>query len=1070
MLVTGPAGCGKSALLREIVMSADQRVDFAAHLRNWTVDRLVDAVADGLSLPPRDPGATSESSRNALIERLPNFRGRARPRALLVLDSLDESGVSAHQIATFLRRVSRFADVVVALRSGHPDLVRLLDPDSAVDLDDDHFFRADDIVDFVHHVLGAEAPDMPGDAIDVAVTSIVTAAGRNFLIAGLLALARAQSHHRGQAWARDDLPETVSGAMKLFVERLANPDRAWQLLLPVALSLGQGWPVNLWAGAVARLTGQVCTKAEIDEFRRTAAEYLLEQNLAAGERTVRIFHEALTATVLAERQQQLLWSAESMPGAGDVDQRALVMYLVEQAENMEWRHVHSYIRRFLPGHARAAGELSGLVRNPRFLSTCSPGELHLALTRMAGGTPPPAEARVHSLALPQLGDRPETNAALLALAAHYSREGGVAARLREAYPTDETGGVIWFRPTDQSNDLGHADWVTAVHVVQRGGRHLLLSGGADRTVRSWPIGSEGESRVVARSGGTVRALAHLGGHVADRLAMACDDGAVHVHRLSGVGASESVLLLGHTDWVRTVIACDVAGVEVLVSGGDDGTVRVWRGQQAEVLHVDHGWVLALAAYADADGKASLASGHADGTVALWDLEGLESVGSFHAHDGAVRALAVLERPDGIRLISAGDDGAVRLWSPGMCEGQALGSPSRRSLRCVGTFQTAHGWNVVTGGLEQEVIVHRLDDQDRVLDTRRYRGHNDWVRDAAVISSPSAEGAIIFTGSDDGSIRAWSYPPGFTESSIRPPAQTWYRTICALGDGRSRFATGGTDGFVRVWEPSRAEPEQFAVRLHDDWVRALCRVGGPGPVRLVSCGDDGRVVIWRPGEKGVDAELDVASGSLRALADVPGRSEHDLIFSVGDDGLLRLWDLRHLRSGPLQSARAGDDWLRAVCCFRHDNRVLVACGGDDAKVTVWEASDLSAGPVATFQGHTSAVRSLVAATCDGTTSLFSTGDDGRICSWAIGSGNHMSVAGHKGSGLGIVVAGGRSPVLISVSADETIRGWDMPTLSPVLNMPVMSPVFAAAEIESGRLAVVNQRGVGVFEVSRGVEGS
>ena len=63
------------------------------------------------------------------------------------------------------------------------------------------------------------------------------------------------------------------------------------------------------------------------------------------------------------------------------------------------------------------------------------------------------------------------------------------------------------------------------------------------------------------------------------------------------------------------------GTPVIVSGGDDGTVRVWR--------------------------------LADGTPVGDPLTG---------HDGAVRAVAVGTLPDGTPVIvSGGDDGTVRVW-------------------------------------------------------------------------------------------------------------------------------------------------------------------------------------------------------------------------------------------------------------------------------------------------------------------------------------------------------------------------------------------------------------------------
>ncbi|MGH9277550.1 MAG: hypothetical protein ACRD12_05515, partial [Acidimicrobiales bacterium] len=61
-----------------------------------------------------------------------------------------------------------------------------------------------------------------------------------------------------------------------------------------------------------------------------------------------------------------------------------------------------------------------------------------------------------------------------------------------------------------------------------------------------------------------------------------DDGTVRVWDLaSGRPAGEP--LTGHTDWVRAVAVGTVEGRAVAVSGGEDGTVRVWDLARATCL-------------------------------------------------------------------------------------------------------------------------------------------------------------------------------------------------------------------------------------------------------------------------------------------------------------------------------------------------------------------------------------------------------------------------------------------------------------------------------------------------------
>ena len=121
-------------------------------------------------------------------------------------------------------------------------------------------------------------------------------------------------------------------------------------------------------------------------------------------------------------------------------------------------------------------------------------------------------------------------------------------------------------------------------------------------------------------------------------------------RLAGLGQGHALLrwraslespalvrtLSGHGGWV---MALALTGDGRVVSGSDDGTVKVWdlnSGQEERTLSGHGGGVMALAL----TGDGRVVSGSYDGTVKVWDLNSGQEERTLSGHGGGVRALAL----------------------------------------------------------------------------------------------------------------------------------------------------------------------------------------------------------------------------------------------------------------------------------------------------------------------------------------------------------------------------------------------------------------------------------------------
>jgi WD40 repeat protein len=204
---------------------------------------------------------------------------------------------------------------------------------------------------------------------------------------------------------------------------------------------------------------------------------------------------------------------------------------------------------------------------------------------------------------------------------------------------------------------GHTGPVHAVAFAPDG--RSLATAGADATVNVWDPEAGTRRKAYRGHTGPVHAVAFAPG--SGLLASGGADGAV---LLWGADASAGPgRLAGHDAAVR---ALTFAG-EVLLSGSEDGTIKVWEppagdaaltaSRKPRTLSGHPGGVSALAYLGGADG---FVSGGSDGEIMQWELSTGAPREVLRGHHGkAVTALAI--HPGGEELLSGSLDAQVLRW-------------------------------------------------------------------------------------------------------------------------------------------------------------------------------------------------------------------------------------------------------------------------------------------------------------------------------------------------------------------------------------------------------------------------
>lgn len=1071
ILITGTAGSGKSALLRQFVLQSGTYIDFAMHLRNITPSEFVRHLANAFSLSISAHGIEEPANQELLVRRVGELPGRLRKRPLIVVDSLDEAREHSRIIAKLLGILGTRAEVIVAMRTGYERrLSSTLRPSILINLDDDKYFNPADIEGFVLRLMQAEKNSLPHNVRDSAVQSICKAAGRNFLIAGLLTLARIQAFYSGESWDDSHLPENVAGAMSMFIERLPDPERAWDLLLPPALGLGEGWPVNLWAKAVEELTKTACNDSEIIAFRKSAAEYLIERTIGPNENTVRLYHDALGMAVLSERADRARAWTRNPEEAYKADAQVVTRILIHYIGEHGWERATPYIWRFLPHHAAAAELLSELLEDLQFICYCDPQSVQVAVSKVPKLQSEPVVIS-HTSILHLCNNNASYNASLLRMAALYYGFDQVANEL-ERMQLGKAPVVTWFgeaRKVGLSSQSGHNDWVTNVTAFRNiAGSWRIATASSDKTIKLWDPLSDSVRPLITLTGHTdcvrdVKPLMLSKDSIG--LVTGSDDGSVRIWRLSDRDGQEELSLTGHTDWVRAVQAYYWDGRLKIVSASDDGTVRIWDPSldtpEVRTFAKHTGWVLAICVITTDKGPRVL-SGGADGYIFVWDPENQSDQPLFDVkyHNDMLRAIVAYELPDGWQIISVGDDHIINIWNFDTPQKHQIIDSGTRSIRGVTAFRTLNGWALATGSTDQLVRIHEFDENDILHKTQVLKGHNDWVRGLYPMEGSTGEVVLLATGSDDGTLKLWEFSTRETKLvKTYENNRTWLRAVCDLGQGQ--IAAAGVDGQIHIWSIKGARKPLNSLPGHTNWVRALLVLpnGNNLEKRLLSASDDGTVRLWILNGIELKQSLILQSFSfpIRALSCFSNMGE-EWVVAGGDDGIVYLWSINQSEKLPIK-LKGNTDWVRSICAFHNEREWLVAAGGDDCVLRVWDPSDASGNPFIEFKGHTSSIRSLVAFPETGVIILASTSDDGTIRTWDLQEGGIKVVLGHKGSGLSLCNQYfAQKWTLVSASADEWLKIWDPNTLECLAEMPTLSPNFAVTSCGPNNLVVANQRGV------------
>lgn len=358
---------------------------------------------------------------------------------------------------------------------------------------------------------------------------------------------------------------------------------------------------------------------------------------------------------------------------------------------------------------------------------------------------------------------------------------------------------------------------------------------------------------------------------------------------SHIYSSDNALLLG----VRSV-AFSPDGRR-LVSGGIDGTVRLWdvaTGTPIGKPLKDHdsGGVESVAF--SPDGKV-VASASEINELMLWDVTTEQPVGKAFRGPPDSLFSVVAFRPGGKILASGSTDGSILLWD--IVAGQIITKSIVHSERVRALSFSPNGQFLASGSYDNSLILWEIADGKSV---KRIFNQGTYVN--ALAFSPDSR-VLAFNG-DNNTIRLWNVVAQVPLHQIINSQLDKVHSITFSADSRTLVLAGCAElidkkcerGKINFWDVINQEITEPSLIDTEGDVQAVAFAANGH--MLATGNDNGDVFLWEM-PSGKPAEQ-TPLGHYESVASIFFSAEDKVLVSASDHGTVHLWDLtRHISKPP-----------------------------------------------------------------------------------------------------------------------------------------------------------------------------
>nr|CTP81455.1 BMA-SEL-10 [Brugia malayi] len=252
-------------------------------------------------------------------------------------------------------------------------------------------------------------------------------------------------------------------------------------------------------------------------------------------------------------------------------------------------------------------------------------------------------------------------------------------------------------------------------------------------------------------------------------------------------------LTGHTGGVWSSQMSEDG--KTVTSGSTDRTVRVWCVETGRCLHCLQGHTSTVRCMTLREDK--LVTGSRDTSIRLWDIKDGTCIRTLQGHVAAVRCVQF----DGVRIVSGAYDFSVKVWDAE--SGRCLHTLTGHSNRVYSLLFDSERDIVVSGSLDTTIKVWNIRDG---ICTQTLTGHQ------SLTSGMQLRGNTLVSGNADSTIKIWDIMDGQCKYTLSGPNRHASAVTSLQFLENGLVATSSDDGSVKLWDVKQGVFVRDLVRL------------------------------------------------------------------------------------------------------------------------------------------------------------------------------------------------------------------------------------------------------------------